>query len=70
MPIIKEGVSMPDTDDYVWDIYDQSVKMSTYLLGTILIFNLLFESTHLLLFNFDCNKLSKFTVKDFLFLST
>ena len=41
MPIIKKGVSMPDTDDYVWDIYDQSLKMSTYLLGKILTFDLL-----------------------------
>ena len=43
MPIIKKGVIMPDTDDYVWDIYDQSLKMSTYLLGTILVYKLSIE---------------------------
>jgi len=35
MPIIEKGVSMPESEEYVWDIYQNSVKMSTYLVAFV-----------------------------------
>ena len=35
MPIESMGVEMEGTDEYVWDHYQQSVKMSTYLLAFV-----------------------------------
>ena len=35
MPIEFMGMEMKGTDDYVWDHYQQSVKMSTYLLAFV-----------------------------------
>ena len=34
MPILEEGVPVPGTD-YVWDVYQESVKMSTYLVAFV-----------------------------------
>ena len=34
MPIEEEGVAIQDSE-YVWDIYQQSVKMSTYLVAFV-----------------------------------
>ena len=30
------GVAMPDATDYVWDQYEESIKMSTYLLAFVI----------------------------------
>merc|ERR1711971_1023922 len=35
MPIEKKGEVMEGTDEYVWDRYQQSVKMSTYLVAFV-----------------------------------
>ena len=35
MPTTSKGLSMPDTDEYVWDVYEESLKMSTYLLAFV-----------------------------------
>ena len=35
MPQSLNGVLMDDNDEYVWDIYEDSVKMSTYLLAFV-----------------------------------
>ena len=35
MPIESSGVEMKGTSDYVWDQYQESVKMSTYLLAFV-----------------------------------
>lgn len=35
MPIKEEGVAMDDTNDYVWDIYQESVPMPTYLVAFV-----------------------------------
>ena len=35
MPQILTGVSMDDNDKYVWDVYEDSVKMSTYLVAFV-----------------------------------
>jgi len=35
MPKEREGIPMADNDEYVWDIYQESPKMSTYLLALI-----------------------------------
>ena len=35
MPIEKKGEAMEGTDKYVWDRYEQSVKMSTYLVAFV-----------------------------------
>ena len=35
MPKDKEGVVMPDTDEYVWDVYQETPKMSTYLVAGV-----------------------------------
>lgn len=35
MPIEKEAQPMENTDEYVWDVYEESVIMSTYLLAFI-----------------------------------
>ena len=35
MPIESMGVEMEGTNEYVWDHYQQSVKMSTYLLAFV-----------------------------------
>ena len=35
MPIVSEGVPMEGTTDYVWDHYQESVKMSTYLVAFV-----------------------------------
>ena len=35
MPIESMGVEMEGTDEYVWDHYQESVKMSTYLLAFV-----------------------------------
>ena len=35
MPIVREGVAMEEDDDYVWDMYQESVKMSTYLVAFV-----------------------------------
>jgi len=36
MPIQKKDVPMSDTDEYVWDIYQESVPMSTYLVAFVI----------------------------------
>ena len=35
MPQQQTGVAMAGTEDYVWDIYQRSVKMSTYLVAFV-----------------------------------
>ena len=35
MPIDRAGVTMDGTDEYVWDVYQKSVKMSTYLVAFV-----------------------------------
>ena len=35
MPIQEKGVTMDGTEKYVWDKYEQSVKMSTYLVAFV-----------------------------------
>ena len=35
MPIEKKGEAMEGTDEYVWDRYKKSVKMSTYLVAFV-----------------------------------
>ena len=35
MPIMEEGVPMEGSEEYVWDIYKKSVKMSTYLVAFV-----------------------------------
>ncbi len=35
MPKMTEGLGMPDTDEYVWDKYEESLQMSTYLLAFV-----------------------------------
>ena len=35
MPIDEEGVSMDGSEEYVWDVYQKSVKMSTYLVAFV-----------------------------------
>ena len=35
MPIKNEAVAMADNDEYVWDEFETSVKMSTYLLAFV-----------------------------------
>ena len=35
MPIQEEGQPMEGTEEYVWDRYQQSVKMSTYLVAFV-----------------------------------
>ena len=35
MPIEQAGVKMDGTDEYVWDVYQKSVKMSTYLVAFV-----------------------------------
>ena len=35
MPQTHTDVEMADTDEYVWDVYEDSVKMSTYLLAFV-----------------------------------
>ena len=35
MPKTREGVMMEATNEYVWDIYQKSVKMSTYLVAFV-----------------------------------
>ena len=35
MPIEEKGVSMDGSNDYVWDVYQKSVKMSTYLVAFV-----------------------------------
>ena len=35
MPIQEKGVAMEGTEEYVWDRYEQSVKMSTYLVAFV-----------------------------------
>jgi len=35
MPIEMEGVNMKGTEEYVWDRYQESVKMSTYLVAFV-----------------------------------
>ena len=35
MPIQREGVAMEGSEKYVWDVYQQSVKMSTYLVAFV-----------------------------------
>ena len=35
MPIDKEGIPIEGTEDYVWDHYKESVKMSTYLVAFV-----------------------------------
>ena len=35
MPIVDQGVPMEGTTDYVWDHYQESVKMSTYLVAFV-----------------------------------
>ena len=35
MPKETEGLAMPDSNDYVWDVYRESPRMSTYLLAFI-----------------------------------
>ena len=35
MPIEQTGVKMDGTDEYVWDVYQKSVKMSTYLVAFV-----------------------------------
>ena len=35
MPIVDQGVPMHGTTEYVWDHYQESVKMSTYLVAFV-----------------------------------
>ena len=35
MPIVSESVPMDGTSEYVWDHYQESVKMSTYLVAFV-----------------------------------
>ena len=35
MPIVKQGVEMDNNRDYVWDHYEESVPMSTYLVAFV-----------------------------------
>ena len=35
MPIEKAGVAMQGTEEFVWDVYAKSVKMSTYLVAFV-----------------------------------
>ena len=35
MPIEKKGATMDGSDEYVWDVYQRSVKMSTYLVAFV-----------------------------------
>ena len=35
MPIVNKGVDMEGSQEYVWDVYQQSVKMSTYLVAFV-----------------------------------
>merc|ERR1719431_1916989 len=35
MPIVREGVEMVGSDEYVWDHYQESVKMSSYLVAFV-----------------------------------
>ena len=35
MPPTASGVAMPDQDQYVWDQYEESLQMSTYLLAFV-----------------------------------
>ena len=35
MPIVSKGEVMDGTSEYVWDRYEQSVKMSTYLVAFV-----------------------------------
>jgi aminopeptidase N len=35
MPIREKGVAMDGDNEYVWDLYDNSVKMSTYLVAFV-----------------------------------
>ena len=35
MPILNKGVAMEGSEEYVWDVYQQSVKMSTYLVAFV-----------------------------------
>ena len=35
MPIEEKGVTMDGSNDYVWDVYQKSVKMSTYLVAFV-----------------------------------
>ena len=35
MPIEEKGVSMDGSSEYVWDVYQKSVKMSTYLVAFV-----------------------------------
>ena len=35
MPIEKKGATMDASDEYVWDVYQKSVKMSTYLVAFV-----------------------------------
>ena len=35
MPIQRKGVAMEGSEEYVWDVYQQSVKMSTYLVAFV-----------------------------------
>ena len=35
MPQIQVGVPMSDNDEYVWDVYQESLKMSTYLVAFV-----------------------------------
>merc|ERR1719464_939165 len=35
MPIKNEGVPMRDNDEYVWDVYEESVPMPTYLVAFV-----------------------------------
>jgi len=35
MPKEREGISMADNDEYVWDVYQETPKMSSYLLAFI-----------------------------------
>ena len=35
MPIEEKGVAMDGSKEYVWDVYQKSVKMSTYLVAFV-----------------------------------
>ena len=35
MPIEEKGVAMDGSNEYVWDVYQKSVKMSTYLVAFV-----------------------------------
>ena len=35
MPIEQAGVAMQGTEEFVWDVYAKSVKMSTYLVAFV-----------------------------------